>query len=286
MKKALVLGGGGVVGIAWESGLIAGLKSEGLDLSEAAIIVGTSAGSIVGGQLASGKNFDLPEPVDQQQVDELAELNQALDLDVLGKVFELWSANDRMDRETCAQIGAEALKAKGWSEQQWLQSNQRMHGLEGWPDADLRITSVDTASGELVVHSRTSTPLALAIAASCTVPGMFPTITINGQQHMDGGVPSGTNAQVILADEPDVVIIIAPICARTALFGPAADNALADEISALEKAGAKVISIVPDDTDVEAFGPNLMDPSRADGARDAGFKKGQAIALAEQAAWN
>ena len=52
--RALVLGGGGPVGIAWESGLIAGLAEAGVDLSTADFVIGTSAGSFVGAYLAAG----------------------------------------------------------------------------------------------------------------------------------------------------------------------------------------------------------------------------------------
>ena len=49
--RALVLGGGGVAGIAWELGLLSGWAGEGVDVREADLVVGTSAGSVVGAQL-------------------------------------------------------------------------------------------------------------------------------------------------------------------------------------------------------------------------------------------
>ncbi|MDB5445730.1 MAG: patatin, partial [Phenylobacterium sp.] len=52
--RALVLGGGGPVGVAWESGLIAGFAQAGVDLGRADFVLGTSAGSIVGAKLAMG----------------------------------------------------------------------------------------------------------------------------------------------------------------------------------------------------------------------------------------
>src|ERR1035441_3225273 len=52
--RALVLGGGGVTGVAWELGILAGLAQQGVDLSQADLVVGTSAGSVVGAQLTSG----------------------------------------------------------------------------------------------------------------------------------------------------------------------------------------------------------------------------------------
>src|SRR4051812_45548934 len=55
-SRALVLGGGGPVGIAWESGLVAGLAQGGVDLATADFILGTSAGSFVGARLALGSD--------------------------------------------------------------------------------------------------------------------------------------------------------------------------------------------------------------------------------------
>jgi NTE family protein len=52
-KRALVLGGGGVTGVAWEIGLIHGLAEQGLDLTTADLFIGTSAGSVVAAQLSS-----------------------------------------------------------------------------------------------------------------------------------------------------------------------------------------------------------------------------------------
>ncbi|MEV1147602.1 patatin-like phospholipase family protein, partial [Micromonospora sp. NPDC049799] len=54
MARALVLGGGGVTGVAWELGLLAGLAERGVDLLGADVVVGTSAGSVVGAQVCSG----------------------------------------------------------------------------------------------------------------------------------------------------------------------------------------------------------------------------------------
>src|SRR5580692_4247589 len=53
-KRALVLAGGGAAGNAWELGLIAGLSDAGVDVTEADLIVGTSAGSTVAAQITSG----------------------------------------------------------------------------------------------------------------------------------------------------------------------------------------------------------------------------------------
>jgi NTE family protein len=53
---ALVLGGGGVTGVAWEIGMPAGPAEAGVDLGDTDVVIGTSAGSVVGAQVAGGRN--------------------------------------------------------------------------------------------------------------------------------------------------------------------------------------------------------------------------------------
>ncbi|MGH3436478.1 MAG: patatin-like phospholipase family protein, partial [Sciscionella sp.] len=53
-ERALVLGGAGSTGNAWEIGVIAGLFEAGLDVTEADLTIGTSAGSTAAAQITSG----------------------------------------------------------------------------------------------------------------------------------------------------------------------------------------------------------------------------------------
>src|SRR5215475_2840463 len=59
MTRGVVLGGGGIAGVAWEAGIVIGLRRAGVDLSSADVIVGTSAGSIVGSHVAFGTDLQL-----------------------------------------------------------------------------------------------------------------------------------------------------------------------------------------------------------------------------------
>ena len=52
--NALVLGGGGVTGVAWEIGILSGLVEAGLDVTGADLVVGTSAGSVVAATSSRG----------------------------------------------------------------------------------------------------------------------------------------------------------------------------------------------------------------------------------------
>ena len=295
MKKGLVLGGGGVVGIAWESGLLAGLREGGIDLRDADVFVGTSAGSFVGSQLASGEEFTMEAVSDESPSDEpsseeslessLDEFQKSLDLALLGKIFQRWSSVDEMTAEVCKEIGGWALEAPTMPEEQWIASTGGNTGLSDWPEKDVRITSVDVVTGELCVHSKATSPLHASVASSCAIPGMFPAITINGQRYMDGGVRSGTNADVLKDDALDVAVIIAPICEGTALFGSVSEKALLAEAEILRAQGAKVLTIMPLAKEKEVFGPNLMDSKAAPAAKLAGYERGLELAKEEAKLW-
>jgi NTE family protein len=69
--RAVVLGAGGVVGTAWMAGLAAGLRRDDVDVAEADLIIGTSAGAIVGAMLATGQDRDQlatpPHPAERRR---------------------------------------------------------------------------------------------------------------------------------------------------------------------------------------------------------------------------
>ena len=132
-----------------------------------------------------------------------------------------------------------------------------------WPTSPrLRITAIDTASGELVVFDRDSgVGLVDAVAASCAVPMIWPPVTIGSRRFMDGGVRSPTNAD--LAAGADVVVVLAPLS-----VGPV--QAIADaEVEALRAAGSSVVVVQPDDDAVAVMGDNALDPSRRPAVADA-----------------
>lgn len=287
MKRALVLGGGGVIGVAWETGLVSGLAEGGVDLRRADLIVGTSAGSMVGTRLAAGQDLSAPHPPGGSGAPARPRVaDGGPDVEKLGQIFKLWSEAETMTEERSAEIGALALAARTAPEDDWVAQTGGAVGVDDWPAVALRLTAVDAVSGAFEVHSRESgAPLDRAIASSCAVPGLFPPVSIAGRRYMDGGVRSGTSADLALDCEPDVAVVIAPICARTASFGPLAERSMWDEVGQLEAAGSRVCAVIPGDAEIEAFGPNLMDAGRAAAAREAGHARGLALARAEAALW-
>lgn len=294
-KRALVLGGGGPVGIAWESGVLAGLAEAGLVVSNADFILGTSAGSVVGSQLAMGRTQRalaapfLKEGADPQASSPSQLLgSQPPDLSVLlRKMAEALSSTGPAE-EARAGIGAWALQAQTISEDAFITSfGQAIRDYpEGsWPDR-FACTAVDAADGSFVVWKKESrVSLGRAVASSCSVPGIFPPVTIRGRRYMDGGMRSATNAD--LAKGFDVVFVLA-LSVGSAAAMPMAEalrRRLEAELEAVRQSGGRVELIVPDAASLEAFGLNLMDYRRRPGAASAGLAQGRAAAAKLRPVW-
>lgn len=249
--KALVMGGGGTLGIAWMIGLSAALANGDVRLSEAELFVGTSAGSAVSTLLAYG--------MDPGQLAALAQGSGGLPAAMVEKV----------------------ATGVGLTEAEWVGIFSGVLGEAPWPERPLRISAVEAATGELVFWTRASgVPVARAIASSCSVPNLLPPVTINGRQYIDGGVRSGTHANQALGH--DRVLIVAPMGAPRYTLG---HEMLGKERAELEAAGAQVMVVLPDAATEQAFGDNLMEPARAGEALVAGLQQGMGLAAELKAFW-
>jgi NTE family protein len=291
MSKALVLGGGGPVGIAWESGLIAGLAQAGIDLAEADHIIGTSAGSFVGALLALGHAPDVlaapyaklaltPGAVDKRSGVITATPN---DLAYLAQKMSEAATGERPGQQVRMELAVFALQAQTITEQQFIDTfGAFLRALpdDVWPDHSYACTAVDTTNGEFVVWDRASgVSLARAVASSCAVPGVFPPITIKSRRYMDGGMRSMTNAD--LARGYQRVLILA--MAAGPLGSPIAQRYLMPlerEVEALRTDGVDVAVVTPNAECLDAFGPSLLDYRRSGLAADAGAR--QAVVEAER----
>jgi NTE family protein len=274
-NTALVLGGGGITGIAWEIGILAGLAEVGVDLSTADLVVGTSAGSVVGAQLTSGADLEgmygrQLEPPVQEKVARMTRANLAR------YAWAMLSSRGR-DVDFRRRVGALALAAEKAGltppEQERLDViGSRLVSSE-WPQRALQITAVDAKTGEFRVFDRQSgVPLLQAVAASCAVPGVYPPCTVDGRRYVDGGMRSAANAD--LAAGYERVVVLAPIPRG---IGPI--SSVDAQVSGLV-ARATVVS--PDDAGRTAIGRNVLDPAaRAPSAR-AG--RAQAASVAERVA--
>lgn len=279
MSYALVLGAGGATGIAWETGLLKGLLDHGLDLTRADLIVGTSAGAIVGAQVATGVRLDR---LYERQTDGMTGGERPPHL---GRLVEFLSGGGslgaeapprvRPTREFLAWIGAQARAASTrFSEAARLAVIEKRLPVHEWPKQPLLITAVDTAGGSLVTWDRSSgVPLPVAVASSCALPWVYPPVTIKGRRYMDGGVCSTTNAD--LAAGHQLVVVVAPLRGLTG--GP---GAVAEEVAALRAGGSRVEMVGPDVEAIEAIGPNPLDPARRAAAARAGLAQAPAAAAA------
>jgi NTE family protein len=294
--RALVLGGGGPVGIAWESGLLAGLAEADVDLSRADFIMGTSAGSFVGAQIAMGHDIRaLPAPfLAMKDAPSAKPSSQARpagpppDLTLLTRKMAEVAEAKRPAEQVLSELGAWAADASPMSEEAFIQSFGRfLAGLpeDAWPAKDFACAAVDIESGRFRLWDRAAgVGLARAVASSCSVPGVYPPITLNGRRYMDGGMRSGTNAD--MAKGYDVVVVVA---LRIGGEGEAAERmraVLDREVATLREGGAQVALIQLDAASQAAFGPNLMDPRRRPGAAEAGLAQGRSEAASLARLWN
>ena len=272
-QRALVLGGGGITGIAWMLGLLSGLAERGLHLRGADAVIGTSAGSVVGAQLATG--VDVEERYTAQLAPATGEAAASLGRGALLRLG-LAALGARDPQRARARIGRVALRARTVPEAERLAVIGSRLPVRAWPDRSLRVTAVDARDGAFRVLDRDSgVPLVTAVAASCAVPGVYPPVTAAGTRLIDGGVRSPVNAD--LAAGAERVVVLAPI---TRGFGPLVG--LDAQVVALRAAGSRVAVVSPDAAATAAIGRNVLDPARRAGAARAG--RAQAAAALDRAA--
>ncbi|MBS0332963.1 MAG: patatin-like phospholipase family protein [Proteobacteria bacterium] len=301
MTRALVLGGGGPVGIAWESGLIAGLAQAGVDLAAADFTLGTSAGAFVGARLALGADpRTLADPILAHPIaGDDREPGAARrptggggpppDLSRLMALMAEAQGGLRNPAEVRAEIGAWALAAPTMDETAFIESFGRSFAslpADAWPERGFACTAVDAQSGAFQLWTQGSgVGVSRAVASSCSVPGVYPPVTLNGRRYIDGGMRSATNADIALGHEL-VLILALRLGANGGGVGDRIAARLDEEVESLKEGGATAIVITPDEPAVAAFGPNLMDfRRRADAAR-AGLAQGQAYATDLKPYWS
>ena len=275
MSKALVLGGGGVTGIAWEIGMIAGLAEAGIDLTTADIVVGTSAGSAVGAQILSGATIE--DLYAQQLADAKSELAMKMGLGVYAR-FILAGLWPREETRARARLGRSALRATSVPEAERRRVWESRLKVRAWPARRLLVVAVDAESGESRVFDGASgVSLVDAVAASCAVPLVWPPVTIDGHRYMDGGTRSIANAD--LAAGCDRVVVLAPVTLAVRRTGR-----ISVQLAGL---GASVRSIVvsPDRAARMAIGRNVLDPAHRAAAARAGLDQAAAAAASIRSVW-
>ncbi|MEV4636581.1 patatin-like phospholipase family protein [Actinoplanes sp. NPDC049548] len=275
-KRALVLGGGGVTGVAWEIGLLHGLAEQGVDLTGADLFVGTSAGSVVAAQLTGGT------PVADLYARELADTTGDTSAVIgtrvlLGFVLAaLWPGDRAKGR---ARLGRAALRKRTVPESERRTAIAARVQRDDWPAARLLVPAVDALTGEVRVFDRDSgVSLIDAVAASCAVPLVWPPMTVAGRRYVDGGVRSAAN--VDLAEGYARVVVIAPITAAARRTDRPAAQAQA------LGPGVRTAVVSPTDAALTAIGRNPLDPSRRAPAAEAGRAQAAEVVQRVRAAWD
>jgi NTE family protein len=295
----LVLGGGGVLGEAWLTGVLAGLEDgASIDLRRCEYLVGTSAGSIVAARLAAGQSPRRPSnlretwaeaenhasPTTPARALQLArnagEWAVALSTPVAALSLAATASGGALAR-------AAALRAMGRGKMSLERLEREVDGLGARFDGRLRIITVNRRNGRRVVFGQPSAPPAsvgVAVAASCSVPWLFAPVRIGDVEYVDGGVWSPTNLDAAPAGRGSEVLCLNPT-ASLAGYGGLLNAArftsrgvVAAEAAALRRRGATVRVISPDPASASEMGWNLMSAEPSGRVLAAGYRQGRRLA--------
>ena len=281
MSRALVLSGGGPVGIGWQSGVVSSLAAAGIKLGDADVIIGTSAGSVVGSQIALGT--DPAERFRQDLSNPPASSGNAAAAGMPRFMETMASVADLSAEERQLALGKFALEASTVDEATFVNRFSYLEN-ESW-STGFMCTAINTADGVFRTWDPSSgVPLQLAVASSCAVPGVFPPVTVNGGRYYDGGLRSLENAD--LAEGHDKVLLMTIVKIPPEIDEPQANRyraRLDAQLEVLERSGACVEVIAPA---LGELGVSFMDPTLAQGAHEIGLRHGVELAERVRAFWN
>lgn len=282
-RVGLVLGGGGITGASFHFGTLFALEmATGWDPADADVIVGTSSGAVVAA-LTRARKLDVEALVGN--VDDGDEFATALGERIFRRTrvrgVGRWVRHGiipglRRPGVRLA-LGAPApYSTDGIAE--WI---ERALGpaARGWPSKPTTIVAYEIESRRRVAFGTEDSPdtdIATAVAASAAVPMLFDPVEIHGRRYVDGGVASGTNADLLLGiGEPlDLVIVVAPMAAadrRTdarfyeGVFDRFGGVTLTAELDAIRAAwpDTDIVTIRPDRSVLDATRPNPLSPAAA-----------------------
>jgi NTE family protein len=260
--RALVLGGGGITGI------------------------GTSAGSVVGALIASGTGLD------ELYASQLAPPGPYRPLRMRTATMVRWglaAVCSRRSEQLGVRLGKMALAATV-PEGEWRRFLEARFGARTWPERDLLITAVDAESGQLAVFGKgsqvggTAVTLLDAVTASCSVPGVWPPVTIGGRHWIDGGVRSTTNAD--LAAGYERIVVLSPVPWGLRGTGAAAQVAALRKPHQAPGEQAQVVLITPDAATRRATGHNMLDLARGAPVAAAGRRQAGSFAAEVARVWS
>ncbi|WP_433566399.1 patatin-like phospholipase family protein [Nocardia sp. CA-151230] len=259
IRHALVLGGGGAVGLSWMAGVVIALREAGIDPALAERIVGTSAGAVVGAALAAEVDLSLllRRPTPDSDLPPIR-----FDPNSFGEIMGILATPGLDPDEARRRAGVRALEMAVGDPADHIARIGGFVGNASWPQRDLRITAISVTTGALQVWTPDGkATLPEALASSTSVPGVFPPIPIDGAYYFDGGMRSPINAD--LAAGAERMLIIEPLAH---LFPHSPTDR--------ELGGAATAFIVPDAGAIAAYGPDLFNAAALEPAYEAGLRQG------------
>lgn len=281
--RALVLGGGGSTGNAWLIGVIAGLFEAGLDVTDADLLVGTSAGATAAAQIAGAAPAELYAqaltPAPARPPAPPATGGRPTGVRRVQAVIDASTDMDDMRRRLSASaLELDAASDGAWSDR-WRSIVAARLPRQEWPERRILITAVDARTAEQVVFDRDSgVSIAEAVAASTSNAQPF---RIGDGRYIDGGYRvNAENAD--LAAGYGRVLVLSPFGGRS-LAPTAWGTHLSAQVEALRATGSTVEVIGPESEALH--GENAMDASLRPAAARAGHAQGVALASALAAFW-
>lgn len=282
-KVGLVLGGGGIAGFAYLTTMLSVLQQiTDWDPRDADVIVGTSAGSNIGGFLRGGtpigESLDeiMTLPANPRSMERLRVLSGR----EADKTVRLLPTSLKM-------AAREAVRGPFMRPARLLSGlipngnirtdtiGDRMIELHGheWPEKELLVTTVRLHDSERVVFGldRSDVDVGTAVEASSAIPGFFKPVTIDGFRYIDGGTHSPTNADLLIDRDLDLIIVAAPMSVDNFATGWMTTNGalrlfwraqVLREVAELREAGHRVLLLEPSIDEARSMGPTMMDPTR------------------------
>jgi NTE family protein len=308
-RRGLVLGGGGVLGAAWMIGALYALSdSYGWDPREAEVIIGTSAGSVVGAMLACGLTVEtlvnhqrgIVAPGDPQvgfdpDTASGGSLPPMPRLRIGSAALLRHSVLHPRRMPVLAALAALAPRGRGTlSAVGELVDEVNVDGQ--WPQRPATwMIAMDYATGKRIPFGREGAPparLAEAVMASCSIPGWFAPLEINGRRYVDGGTLSPTSIDLLADRGLDEVVVLTPMASfdydepssvvgrMERRFRRAMTKRVLHEAGKVRRRGTPVTILGPGREDLEAIGVNLMDHRRRTAVLDVALRT-TAAALAD-----
>jgi NTE family protein len=259
VSRALVLGGGGPLGVGWQAGLLTAFIDAGVPVADADFVVGTSAGSIVGAQLTTGRPLaDLVRPISE---------------------FAPWRTGEDGESPDLGAMLAARDPTDTTPEAEWVGHFDFLRSAN-WPRS-FHCTAFSLASGKFAVWDAASgVDLPRAVASSCTVPGLVTPVTIDGEAWIDGGARDALNADLAMGHDTVMAVscmaLEPPEGAMPDLLARLLPG-ISQRIDELRANGSVVEVVEPSKAfgELSGWGRYLLDVSRTAAAFDAGLRQGE-----------